>query len=160
MADQTNWETIAVQQAARLQQLEAAQDKAAVDSALMAAVGTHPIHDHARPQVVELLRGRVSLVDDGRGGKVALADGKPVDEYVRERVLSQEFAHFRRNDGGGSRTAASSASSASSVDLNTPPKTLNAALMQHFAHRKATEDQDPRTNLRLPMGVRPLPERR
>jgi hypothetical protein len=154
--DQTDWKAIAVQQQARLQQLEAAQDSATVSAALTAAIGSHPIVDHGHEQLVELLKPNVSVKDDGSGRRVAFGPGlQPVADLVKSKLAEPDFRKFIRSDHRGS----SPTSDSPTRPADARPKNMGEAIIWDAEDARAATQaagmNDPRVNLRLPMGVRP-----
>jgi hypothetical protein len=149
MADDTDYKAIAVAQSERLRQLETAADDAQVNASLAEAINSHPVIDDGRGQLAQILRGKVTLVPNGSGGKVAMADGKPLKDFVAETLSRQDYSHFIRPDSrGASRTTTPAGATGT-------PATLADAIRQHVREQKA-QGEDGRTNPRLPMPMQPV----
>jgi hypothetical protein len=162
---QTDFQAIAVAQQAELQQLRASNDKATVDAALAAAIGTHPVHDLARGQVLELLARGVQLTTDGQGNRIPTGPSlKPIAAYVAEKLASEEYRHFIR---GGSQGMTAAAPYNPGATAGLVPGAARAAFdrgemnlgMSVAAEMRAAQVErgDPRLDPSQPMGLKRLP---
>jgi hypothetical protein len=170
----TDWQAIAVSQQQRLAQMEKAAADSAVESALTAALGPLPLHDGAGPQLVALLRDQVQLTTDLTTGKqVAVGPGlKPLQDHVKEVVSTAAYQHFLRSGPEQARSGAQppspSSGQAAAPAFQAGQATagwlrgevpLGAAILAEHQAQQAEQTarglNDPRTNMRLPMGVNP-----
>ena len=85
---------------ARIDQLETANDSAAVTSAPTEALGAYALQPGAAAQLSTILGPSIQVHRDETRNPVVTADGyRPVAELVREKLTSPEYQHFLRNDG-------------------------------------------------------------
>jgi hypothetical protein len=151
MANEQELQLIVAQQRAELDQIREASKRNTVDGALHEALKEAGVDPVAAPQLVELLRPQVGIVNDLTGRPVVCGAGlKPVRDLVREKLDAPDFGHFPRST--------PSTSSGSSTPAPLTSNGMNAAeyIMAKAAEHKAKASADPRADIGASMlfGVR------
>jgi hypothetical protein len=149
----TESEQLAAAQA-RIAELEGANQRAAKDAAINAALAGH---DFASPaaaaQVAALIAPDIEIVNNTPVGPGL----KSITAHVGDRLKDPSFSHFLKPRPGAppSTTAVTAAPDAAlSWDDAVPNEQLGAKILRRATAARTAGGADPRLNLAMPMGLR------
>lgn len=118
---------------AKLAETEDRSKRWARDKEIAVALADQPLVPGAAAQLSRLFRDDFETVPDGESWKVQARDGKPVAEYIRERLATPEYAHFVPADKrGGSGATASGQQPAPEPARPDPARDLFDRVKQSF----------------------------
>jgi hypothetical protein len=129
---------LVVAQQRELGAIRAQQEQTAIGAAIAGALGSAGVelNPGVQGQLVALLRPDVSLVNHG-GTTIPAGPGlKPVDQFVRERLASPEFAHFVR----GRAVNQGQANQGGIPTPGAPGESLGAAVIRHAVGQRAERE--------------------
>jgi hypothetical protein len=115
----------------RISHLECACRQAVRDRELAVALVGRPIVPGGAVQLLKLLRDELEVREDAGGFRASTPDGRPLREWLGERLDSQEFSHFFATTTRGGAGAAGLSRSPGRLEAATS-ETLGEAIVSQW----------------------------
>jgi hypothetical protein len=131
----------------------------ALDGELARVLASKPLLEDGIGQLTKLWRGEFQVADEGESFAVRTPTFQTVDQFVTAELAKPEYAKFLRakNPAGGTGVAAAGVQGAPEGAPGPPQdfKNYGEYLMHQTLEQQKQKGLDARTNLTLPLGVRP-----
>jgi hypothetical protein len=163
MANEAELLALLSTQGAELEALKKREANATIDAALAGAVSGIVRPGAPTEQVVELLRGKLTIVPDQTGKPAVVGPGyQPVGDFVRNTLAQDSWAHFRNpsptNATAGNPSISGTPQTRQGVSFaqvqGTPDQNFGQALLAWGAANRAAAG-DPRMDPSQSMGLKP-----
>jgi hypothetical protein len=153
----------------RLNQIEAAGQRAAADAGIATALAGFDLHPGAASPVVDLIRGEVQVFKQN-DQLIPMGPGlTPLKDFVAAKLTSPGFSHFHKTPpgstaGGQLHPNVPNLPGGTGVPQVQQPRNMGEEAIARFQAQQASRQQaagaDPRLDLGSPMGLRRPPSSR